>query len=506
MRSKFIAAVVSIVALAMPATAMAAGGGSSPAQSGGSGSAEKGVPVQTLRVSLALGSGYERRGGSQMVRSLQRRLTADGFEPGPIDGLYGPRTAAATQRFQAASGLITDGIAGPRTLTELRSPVQTLYPGAGYGPGGSRLVRHLQRLLTRAGYGAGPIDGVYGPHTERAVRRFQAARRLPIDGIAHPQTVVALATRSQAVGTTRPATSPGTARPTTTVPAPSHAPAPVTTRRPSGASPLAWLAILGIAVAGVVLLVATLHGRRRRGRRQATAHPVGVDQRPVAMSNGHDGHGGIVESLNGHDAEPTGIATENGGSAEEAFTAGVLCEEHDDPAGAEAAYRRADEQGHSAAASNLGVLLERRRDLAGAEAAYRRADERGEANGAFNLAMLLEEQGDLAGAEAAYRRADDQGHPAAASNLGVMLEHRHDLAGAEAAYRRADERGDPNGSFNLAVLLEEQSDLSGAEAAYRRADERGPAEVANAARAALLTLRTPGGDSQAGNRKDVRVG
>src|SRR6516165_1476953 len=79
MRSKFIAAVVSIVALAMPATAMAAGGGSSPAQSGGSGSAEKGVPVQTLRVSLALGSGYERRGGSQMVRSLQRRLTADGF-------------------------------------------------------------------------------------------------------------------------------------------------------------------------------------------------------------------------------------------------------------------------------------------------------------------------------------------------------------------------------------------------------------------------------------------
>jgi peptidoglycan hydrolase-like protein with peptidoglycan-binding domain len=505
MRSKFIAAVVSIVALAMPATAMAAGGGSSPAQSGGSGSAEKGVPVQTLRVSLAFGSGYERRGGSQMVRSLQRRLAADGFEPGPIDGLYGPRTAAATQRFQAASGLITDGIAGPRTLTELTSPVPALYPGAGYGPGGSRLVRHLQRLLTRAGYGPGPVDGVYGPHTERAVRRFQAARRLPIDGIADPQTVVALATRSQAVGTTRPATSPGTARPTTTVPAPSHAPAPVTTRRPSGASPLALLAILGIAVAGVVLLVATLHGRRRRGMRQATAHSVGVDQRPVAISNGHDG-GGIIESRNGHVTEPTGIATENGGSAEEAFTAGVLCEEQDDPAGAEAAYRRADELGHSAAASNLGVLLERRRDLAGAEAAYRRADERGEANGAFNLAMLLEEQGDLAGAEAAYRRADDQGHSAAASNLGVLLERRRDLAGAEAAYRRADERGDPNGSFNLAVLLEEQSDLSGAEAAYRRADERGPAEVANAARAALLTLRTPGGDSQAGNRKDVRVG
>jgi len=56
------------------------------------------------------------------------------------------------------------------------------------------------------------------------------------------------------------------------------------------------------------------------------------------------------------------------------------------------------------------------------------------------------------------------------------------------------------------VLLEDQNDLTGAEAAYRRADERGPAEVADAARAALLTLRTAGGDSQARKRKDVRVG
>ena len=37
------------------------------------------------------------------------------------------------------------------------------------------------------------------------------------------------------------------------------------------------------------------------------------------------------------------------------------------------------------------------------------ADERGDAMAACNLGVLLEHRGDLAGAEAAYRRADDAG-------------------------------------------------------------------------------------------------
>ena len=53
-----------------------------------------------------------------------------------------------------------------------------------------------------------------------------------------------------------------------------------------------------------------------------------------------------------------------------------------------------------ARASSLGVLLEQRGDLAGAEAAYRRADERGDAVGAFNLAAMLAERNDTAEAEA----------------------------------------------------------------------------------------------------------
>src|SRR5437763_270189 len=81
-------------------------------------------------------------------------------------------------------------------------------------------------------------------------------------------------------------------------------------------------------------------------------------------------------------------------------------------------------------AANLGVLLERRGDEAGAEAAYRRADERGHAGGAFMLGVLLERRGDDAGAEAAMRRADARGHPGGASNVGVLLERCGDEAGA----------------------------------------------------------------------------
>jgi len=54
------------------------------------------------------------------VAKLQARLKKVGFNPGRIDGDFGPATKAALIGFQKSSGLLADGIAGPRTLGALR--------------------------------------------------------------------------------------------------------------------------------------------------------------------------------------------------------------------------------------------------------------------------------------------------------------------------------------------------------------------------------------------------
>ncbi|MBZ4421008.1 peptidoglycan-binding protein [Myxococcus sp. RHSTA-1-4] len=56
-----------------------------------------------------------------VVADLQRRLAAAGFNPGPIDGDFGPRTKAAVVAFQRAKGLEPDGIVGPKTWGKLQA-------------------------------------------------------------------------------------------------------------------------------------------------------------------------------------------------------------------------------------------------------------------------------------------------------------------------------------------------------------------------------------------------
>lgn len=52
------------------------------------------------------------------VRKLQRLLGLAG-QPVTMDGIFGPRTAAAVLRFQARQGLVADGIVGPLTWAAL---------------------------------------------------------------------------------------------------------------------------------------------------------------------------------------------------------------------------------------------------------------------------------------------------------------------------------------------------------------------------------------------------
>ena len=56
----------------------------------------------------------------ETVREIQQRLQIRGYEAGPDDGVYGPRTYAAVLEFQRHQGLLADGEAGPLTLAALR--------------------------------------------------------------------------------------------------------------------------------------------------------------------------------------------------------------------------------------------------------------------------------------------------------------------------------------------------------------------------------------------------
>lgn len=53
------------------------------------------------------------------IACLQTHLATFGFDPGPPDGVYGPRTAAAVAVFQRSRGLEPDGVLGPRTWIAL---------------------------------------------------------------------------------------------------------------------------------------------------------------------------------------------------------------------------------------------------------------------------------------------------------------------------------------------------------------------------------------------------
>lgn len=68
------------------------------------------------------GSTYVPKKGqwSKAAIEAQCLLKAEGWNPGPIDGIYGDKTISATMYFQAAKGLPIDGYVGPDTWPVLR--------------------------------------------------------------------------------------------------------------------------------------------------------------------------------------------------------------------------------------------------------------------------------------------------------------------------------------------------------------------------------------------------
>jgi N-acetylmuramoyl-L-alanine amidase len=74
------------------------------------------------------------------VAALQGRLHELGFDPGRIDGIFGPDTERALQEFQRNVGTPADGLCGPVTFKALDRLARTVVGGEPH------LIREVQRL------------------------------------------------------------------------------------------------------------------------------------------------------------------------------------------------------------------------------------------------------------------------------------------------------------------------------------------------------------------------
>jgi len=138
---------------------------------------------------------------SAEVSNLQELLSKRGFYNGAVDGIMGSQTRSAIVAAQKNYGLVTDGVAGAKTLAALESgasPVSIASKNpetpasTATATASDKDIASLQQLLAKRGFYNGAIDGVKGAQTNAAIAAAQKSYGLTTDGIAGAQTIAAL--------------------------------------------------------------------------------------------------------------------------------------------------------------------------------------------------------------------------------------------------------------------------------------------------------------------------
>ena len=138
------------------------------------------------------------------TRSIQAQLRSAGFDPGPVDGIFGSRTKVMVKQLQSGclmakefEGLLTEDssrtaknepaltVRSEATIPAYpeQAPIaparnETLSPVAASTHSRSQEdIRILQLRLRDAGFDPGPFDGVMGPKTRSALERYEASQR-----------------------------------------------------------------------------------------------------------------------------------------------------------------------------------------------------------------------------------------------------------------------------------------------------------------------------------------
>lgn len=136
----------------------------------------------------------DKRPNREETRKIQNQLRSAGFDPGPVDGIFGSKTQSALRQFQSgcilANGfeaLLDDSVPAAVTAINSRRPPESMMSSANspseYLDKHSAAVqpreevRILQLRLRDAGFDPGPFDGVMGRKTRSALAQYEASQR-----------------------------------------------------------------------------------------------------------------------------------------------------------------------------------------------------------------------------------------------------------------------------------------------------------------------------------------
>jgi peptidoglycan hydrolase-like protein with peptidoglycan-binding domain len=138
----------------------------------------------------------------QETQTIQAQLRDAGFNPGPIDGIFGNRTRSVLAHLKAGCPVVNDfapvferpvgendkRVLASQPLENGSTKLQSLTP-AGRSDATRQAtaptlpappqedIRILQLRLRDAGFDPGPFDGVMGPKTKAALQQYQVTQR-----------------------------------------------------------------------------------------------------------------------------------------------------------------------------------------------------------------------------------------------------------------------------------------------------------------------------------------
>ena len=135
---------------------------------------------------------------SDYVTALQTDLRNAGFYSGDIDGIYGPATIAAVEQLQEQAGLPVTGLMDPATQRALADLL---------GQQESAQTAALQGILTATGHYSGPIDGIWSPEVEEALKALQTELGVEPTGVIDAETLRAFEAALIAAGNPPPTTT-----------------------------------------------------------------------------------------------------------------------------------------------------------------------------------------------------------------------------------------------------------------------------------------------------------